>query len=243
MDQWQYTPAKDLGLSQRLKSARRESGLVGLITRNLWWLVARGYFALFQRVKVEGLQNLPTDAPFILVANHCSHFDALLLACKLPLKLRNQVFPIAAGDSFFETPILRAFAAGAMNALPLWRRNAGHHAMDDLRQRLLTGPCGYILFPEGTRSRDGNMKPFKAGVGMLIAASSVPVIPCHIDGTHKALPADRRFPRTAKITLRIGKPLHFTDTPNHKDGWTHIAQALQSAVAKLAEKDSSDQTI
>ena len=93
------------------------------------------------------------------------------------------------GDTFFQTPIMRAFAAGAMNALPLWRKNAGRHAMEDLRQRLIGEPCGYILFPEGTRSRDGAMKRFKAGVGMLVNGTRVPVIPCHIEGTHRALAA------------------------------------------------------
>ena len=71
----------------------------------------------------------------------------------LPLRLRNCVFPLAAGDTFFETPAIAAFAAGMMNAPPLWRKNCGHHAIETLRQRPVAEPCGYILFPEGTRSR------------------------------------------------------------------------------------------
>src|SRR4051812_5301040 len=112
MEQWQYKPAHDLGLSEadRLRSPARESGLVGFITRNVWWFCMRGYFATCQRVSIEGLENLPQAPPVLLVSNHCSHFDALLLACELPLRLRNHVFPIAAGDHFFETPIIRAFA-------------------------------------------------------------------------------------------------------------------------------------
>ena len=51
--------------------------------------------------------------------------------------------------------------------------------------------CGYILFPEGTRSRDGVIKEFKCGLGMLVAGTDVPVIPCYLQGTFKALSADR----------------------------------------------------
>jgi 1-acyl-sn-glycerol-3-phosphate acyltransferase len=243
MEQWQYKPARDLGLgsSERLTSLKRESGLVGLVTRNVWWWMVRGYFRIFQRVRIEGLENLPKDPPFMLVANHCSHFDALLLASALPLKLRNKVFPIAAGDTFFQTPFVRIFAAGAMNALPLWRKNTGKHAMDDLRARLVSEPCGYILFPEGTRSRNGVMKPFKAGVGMLIAGTDIPVVPCNLEGTHRALPPDRRFPRRAVITLRIGRAMTFHDVANTREGWSEIAQRLEAAVRQLAMEEPNHQ--
>src|SRR5436309_663362 len=151
MEPWKYQPAQDLGLPQRerLRSPKRESGLVGLMARSTWHVLVKSYLAACQRVRVEGREHLPAKPPFVLVSNHCSHLDAILLAAQLPLKLRNHVFPIAAGDTFFETPLVSAFAAGAMNALPLWRKNAGSHALHDLRWRLVNEPCAYILFPEG----------------------------------------------------------------------------------------------
>jgi 1-acyl-sn-glycerol-3-phosphate acyltransferase len=235
MDDWKYNPAQDLGLSEkeRLRSIHREPGLLGHLTRNTWWLFLRTYFALFQKVTTTGKQNLPTKLPFILVANHASHFDALLLALALPLKLRNHVFPIAAGDTFFETPILSAFAAGAMNALPMWRKNAGRHAMEQLRSRLINEPCGYILFPEGTRSRTGQIAPFRAGVGMLIANANVPIIPCHLQGTFHALPANKKIPRRSHITLTFGPPLSFHQTPNTREGWNLIATTLEQSIRNL----------
>jgi 1-acyl-sn-glycerol-3-phosphate acyltransferase len=159
-----------------------------------------------------------------------------VLASVLPARLRHQVFPIAAGDTFFETRLASAFAAGMMNALPMWRRNAGRHAMEQLRDRLLHehgGGCGYILFPEGTRSRTGEMGKFRAGVGMVVAATAVPVIPCHLEGTFCALPADRKIPRRAKIRLRIGAPLSFSDVANGREGWNGIATILEAAVRTL----------
>lgn len=244
MDTWKYQPARDLGLTeaQRLRSIRRETGLVAALSRHCWWGLVRAYFKLGQRVTVDGSQHLPRTVPFVLVANHCSHLDAMVLACNLPARLRHHVFPIAAGDTFFETRLASAFAAGMMNALPMWRRNAGRHAMEELRDRLRNEPappgqphgCGYILFPEGTRSRTGDMAPFRAGVGMVVANTPVPVIPCHLDGTFRALPPDRRVPRRAHIHLRIGPPLHFTTTPNTREGWDQIATTLEHAVRSLA---------
>jgi len=100
MDDWKYKPAGDLGMTekQRLRSVKRESGLFGAITHNCWWLLVRGYFRACQRVEVHGRENLPTETPFVLAANHASHLDALLLGSLLPTKLRNVVFPNSRRD-------------------------------------------------------------------------------------------------------------------------------------------------
>lgn len=208
-------------------------GAVSHAIRGLWWQSLRAYFTLCQRITVEGGDNLPATPPFVLVANHQSHLDALLLAWALPADLRRCVLPLAAGDTFFKTPAARLFFSAAMNALPLWRTHAGRHALGDLRQRLLTRPCGYILFPEGTRSRTGVMGKFRPGVGMLIAGTRVPVLPCHIAGTFDALPPQRSIPRRAHLQLRIGKPLDFSHLPNHRDAWDEIAARLETQVRGL----------
>jgi 1-acyl-sn-glycerol-3-phosphate acyltransferase len=237
VDEWQYKPAQDLGIAgtDRLRSVKRESGLPGLIGRNLWWWWVRGVLRLTERVEVIGREHLPAAAPFVMVANHSSHLDVMVLATALPLRLRNCVIPLAAGDTFFETPVVAAFAASMMNALPLWRKNCGHHAIDTLRQRLIAEPCGYILFPEGTRTRTGLMSPFRHGIGMLVAAANAPVIPCHLDGTFAALPPGVKWPRPRRIVLRIGKPLLFDRVPNERAGWETTARALEQAVRALAK--------
>jgi 1-acyl-sn-glycerol-3-phosphate acyltransferase len=124
-------------------------------------------------------------------------------------------------------------AANMMNALPLWRKNCGHHAIAALRQRLVTEPCGYILFPEGTRSRTGQINPFRHGIGMLVAATPVPVIPCHLDGTFHALPPGAQWPRPTQIVLRMGAPLQFAGVPNQREGWETIARDVEQAVRAL----------
>jgi 1-acyl-sn-glycerol-3-phosphate acyltransferase len=236
MQQWDLQPARDLGLppGERLRSLRRENGLISTGLHLAWWTVVRGYLAVWHRLAICGQQNIPARPPFILVANHTSHLDALALAAPLPWRHCDRIFPIAAGDVFFQTPLVSAFAAGMLNALPMWRKKCGPHTLAELRKRLLEEPCAYILFPEGTRARDGQMSSFKPGLGMLVAETSVPVVPCYLDGCFQALSAEQRWPRPRRIRLHIGAPLTFTAVANNREGWLHVAAAMEERVRALA---------
>lgn len=235
MEPWRIEPARDLGqpMSQRTRSLQRESGLVSTGLHLACWTFIRAYLSLFQRLRVEGRKNLPAGPPYVLVANHTSHLDALALSCFLPWRIRHRVFPIAAGDVFFETPAMSAFSAFFLNALPMWRKKCGPHALQELRERLVSDPCVYVLFPEGARSRDGEMLPFKRGLGMLIAGTAVPVVPCRLDGCFEAMPADVRWPRPGRIRVRIGKPLEFSGVSNDRRGWEHLMVTVEAAVKAL----------
>jgi 1-acyl-sn-glycerol-3-phosphate acyltransferase len=238
VENWNYQPAHDLELPPlaRWRSVRRESGMGELIAHGVWWTMVRGYLAAVHRLQVEGREHLPDRPPFVLIANHSSHLDALALAVALPRKLRRHVLPIAAGDTFFDKPAMAAFAALLLNALPLWRHSAGRHAMEQLRQRLLDEPCGYILFPEGTRSRTGEMNRFKPGLGMIVAGADVPVIPCHLTGAHEAWPPDSKRPHLVPITIRIGAPLRFAHLENARAGWEQVAKESEEAVRALVRR-------
>jgi len=237
MDDWHYKPAGDLGLphDEAFKSLKRESGLISTALHWLWWSFVRLYLAVWHRLRVEGREHLPRNPPFILVANHSSHLDALVLAALLDLRLRDQIFPIAAGDVFFTNPAISAFAALMLNALPMWRKHCGPHALAELKQRLIEEPCCYILFPEGQRTRTGEMLPFKAGIGMLLAGTDVPVVPCYIDGCFQALRPETRWPVPHRIKVRIGAPLCFGNVQNKRHGWEQVAEDLRAAVTALGQ--------
>ena len=236
MEEWRFEPAHDFGLSakQRRLSLRREVGLESAISCFLWRSITRVYLAIAHRLKISGRENLPANAPFILVANHASHLDAIILGGIVPLRFVGAVFPIAAGDTFFTKRASSIFATAFMNALPIWRKNCGAHSLEDLRERLLKGACVYILFPEGTRTRTGEVAPFKPGLGRLVAGTNIPIVPCYLDGTFAALPASRTVPRWKKISARIGKPLLFADTTNDRAGWQSLAATVEEAVRALA---------
>jgi 1-acyl-sn-glycerol-3-phosphate acyltransferase len=235
VEQWDLQPAHDLGLppGQRLRSLQRESGLMSTGMHLAWWTLVRGYLAAWHRLAISGRQHLPKEPPFVLVANHASHLDAFVLAAPLSWRLRDRVYPIAAGDVFFETPLTTAFAAGMLNALPMWRKKCGPHALQQLRQRLLEEPAIYILFPEGARSRDGSMLPFKAGLGMLVAETNVPVVPCYLEGCFDALRPEEKWPRRCPIHLYMGAPQVFDSAKNDRAGWLHIAAETEAAVRRL----------
>lgn len=236
MERWEYKPAGDLGLTgrARLTSLRRETGLLGLLTRHLWRGALRLYFKLWHRLRIEGRENLPRDAPFIVIANHTSHLDAPALSVSLPAHFADRIFPLAAGDTFFTGSGSSTFAAIALNALPIWRRKTRPEHLATLRERLGEQACIYILFPEGTRSRDGTMAAFKPGLGCLVAGTPVPVVPCHLDGAFAAFPPHAKLPRARRIAIRIGAPLRFPDTANDRAGWHAIADAAEQAVRALA---------
>jgi 1-acyl-sn-glycerol-3-phosphate acyltransferase len=235
MDPWRYEPARDLELPpvERARSLRRESGLFSTAGHLVWRLSTQAFFKLYHRLGVDDGHSIPLEPPFVMIANHTSHLDALVLAAVLPWRLCDCVFPVAAGDVFFNTPAVSLFAATMLNALPMWRRNCGSHALAELRKRLVEEPCGLILFPEGTRSRDGSLQPFKAGLGMLIAGTAVPVIPCHLSGAFQAFPPAARWPRPRKIRLKVGRPLVFASVPNAREGWEHVTIQAHEAVRQL----------
>jgi 1-acyl-sn-glycerol-3-phosphate acyltransferase len=236
VDDWQIDPAHDLGLSgmQRLRSLKRESGLLESVARFGWWGFVHLWMRLLHRLQIHGRENLPAEPRFVMVANHASHLDALVLGCAMPLRWRDHLFPLAAGDVFFEKYSVASFAATCLNALPVWLRKVGRYAMQDLRSRLLSEQCIYILFPEGGRTRDGRMLPFKAGVGMLVAGTNVPVVPCYLHGTFEAGPPGTSLPRPLPIELRVGQPLTFPEVANEYAGWGDIARAVEEKVRHLA---------
>jgi len=238
VDEWQYRPAGDLHLKpgESLRSLRREGGLISGITQTAWRALVRLYLRGYHRLRIEGAENLPAEPPFVMIGNHTSHLDALVLASAMPWRLRRFVFPIAAGDVFFETPGAALFSAMMLNALPMWRKRCGSHAMQELRDRLISGPSIYILFPEGTRSRDGSLGRFKPGLGMIVAGAPAPVVPCHLEGAFAASPPGARVPRPLPLRLRIGAPLAFGDLPNDRSGWQEIATRLETAVAGLRDQ-------
>ena len=236
VEPWQLQPARDTGLTpaERFRSIRRESGLLESMAQQTWFSMLRMYFSLAHRLTICGREKLPIHGPFVLAANHCSHFDALVLGAALKPRHRERAFPIAAGDVFFQTKAVSIFSAIMLNALPMWRKNCGPHALAELRRKLQEEKAIFIIFPEGGRTRTGSMMPFKHGLGMLVAQTDVPVVPCGLIGTFGALPPSRKVPRPAKINLVIGEPVNFGATPNDREGWSQIARSLESSIRELA---------
>jgi len=235
MNGWEFQPARDKELHgiERHRSLQRENGLAASVTRLLWWATLRLIFRVWNRLKVNGREHLPKSPPFILVANHSSHLDAPLLASLLPARWRDRVSPVAASDTFFEKRSLAAFADWFMNALAIRRRGTGAHDLELMRTRLQEDRAVFIIFPEGTRSRTGRMQAFKSGIGRLVAGSNTPVVPCRLEGCHRAWPPGAHFVKPTRLRIHIGEPRTFENVEDHREGWNRIAEELQHAVESL----------
>lgn len=233
---WTFRPARDQGLppSERLRSIGRERGLGGLALAMFWRGLVWTYLRLFHRLRIDGREHLPHDPPFIMVANHASHLDALALSLALPPRLAANAYALAAGDTFFTSNAKAAFAAYAINALPVWRGKTSARDMTGLRQRLHEDRAVLILFPEGTRTRTGEMGTFKPGIGALVAATTVPVVPCYLEGAFAAWPPTRRLPRPGRLRLVIGAPLDFSAAGTDRAGLHDVSARSERAVRALA---------
>lgn len=235
MKDWTFRPARDHGLKpeDRLRSHGRERGLGSLVVSSAWRVLVAGYLRAMHRLEVTGREHLPPP-PFVMVANHASHLDALTLAAALPWSAARNAFALAAGDTFFSSTPAAAFAAYAVNALPVWRSRTTAADLAGLRARLMEDGAVFILFPEGTRSRTGAMAAFKPGIGALVAGSSVPVVPCWLEGAGAAWPAGQRMPKPGRLRLFIGPPLDFGEVPEDRAGGAVIAERCAEAVRALS---------
>jgi 1-acyl-sn-glycerol-3-phosphate acyltransferase len=238
VNDWRYNPAQDLGLqpNQRHCSPLRESDLTSSVLRFGWLMTVRTILKCWNRLEIHGLENLPDQPPFVIVANHSSHLDTVVLASALSLRWRDHVSPLAAGDYFFATPPLAGLSAVILNALPIWRdrRHGQRHELGDLRERLVNQSAVYIVFPEGSRSRDGQLHEFKPGFATLVAGTDIPVLPCHLSGSFAAMPPDASAVRPRKIILQIGTPLTFETVANHAEGWRRIAAVTKDKIVALS---------
>ena len=236
MKNWEYRPARDLEmpLRERILSMKRESGLGGLLIYHFAWRLLHCYLLLFQHLRVKGKDLLPVKGPFVLIANHSSHLDALALCAMLPKDLRAQARPLAAADTFFTNPIISTFSAFIINALPIYRGRVGSHALASVRESIVNYELCLIMFPEGTRSRNGEIVSFRHGIGVLVASTRVPVVPCRIQGAYEAWPPQSNRPRNGNIEIIIGEPMCFEHIPSNRRGWSQISSQLEERVRGLS---------
>ena len=241
MDAWHFEPARDLGLSgaQRRRSLLREVGLESAISCFLWRTITRMYLAIAHRLEIHGRNNLPARPPFVLVANHASHLDAVVLGAILPARFVGAVFPIAAGDTFFTKPASSIFATACMNALPIWRKNCGAHSLEDLRERLAGGECVYILFPEGTRTRTGEMENSNPASADSSRARTFPLFPVICAGRLRRCRRRGKFRIGKKSAWPLASHCRLQTTTNDRAGWESIAETAENAVRFLADKISA----
>ncbi len=225
-------PASNAWIEQLVPPDRQPARWEDQLHHLTWSFIRRGLQASHS-LDIRGAEHFPDHGPSIIVANHNSHLDTLLLGSVIPRPVRARFSPLAAGDTFFRNPSQSWLSSRLLNLRPLWREKPGSHNLSRLRASLIEHPSCLLLFPEGTRSRSGTMGHFKPGVGMLVAGTNIPVIPCHIRGTFEAWPCHRKAPKGGQLRLRVGPPRHFPGHSACSKDWRHIAHELEEAVRGL----------
>ncbi|MBI1902208.1 MAG: 1-acyl-sn-glycerol-3-phosphate acyltransferase [Planctomycetia bacterium] len=156
--------------------------------------------AVLFRVRCDGRRHIPRRGGAILVSNHQSYLDPVLVgigACRYPTMLaRRELFGFA--------PL--RWLIRSLNGIPIDRDGADVAAVKETLRRLKRGQV-VVLFPEGTRTRDGRVTPLRSGFAMLARRAGVPIVPVAIDGAWQAWPRTRVLPRPETMQVEYGLPI------------------------------------
>lgn len=193
--------------------------------KNLAKLLAKIFF----RFRVIHPERLPQSGGLILAANHQSYFDPPLVGI-----CSKRAVHYLARKTLMEWPFFGPLFPD-MNVIPVDRDGNDMSALKTVIRKIKEGE-GVVLFPEGTRSRDGKLQPGQAGVGLVIAKTLAPVVPVRIFGSYEAFPRGSKGVKFHPIRVVIGEPIHFTkeDVANaDRDTYRQLSQRVMDAIAKL----------
>jgi len=185
----------------------------------------------FFRGEIVGLENLPRDGGFLLASNHASHLDPPFVGAVLPHQLA-----FFARKSLWK-PGIASWWLDSVGAIPVERDSGDLSAI----KRVITtlrGGRPIVLFPEGTRSPDGQLQPAKPGVGMIVCKTHVPVVPCRIFNSHVAFGRHGGLRPGTPINIVYGKPLSPADYDHPADGkerYQRASERIMAAIAALQE--------
>jgi 1-acyl-sn-glycerol-3-phosphate acyltransferase len=237
MKQWEYDPSKsiDKSISEKLKEFPREIDMTHSFFRACWNAVLRIFLKTFFRLTIIGEENLPKNQTYILIANHCSHLDSLCMSSAIPFHKISTTYSVAAKEFFFSSFGRSLFSSIFVNAIPFDRQKEKRKSLELCADLLKKRNQVLIMFPEGTRSENGEMLPFKKGIGILTAGTDHLVIPAYLKNAHLAWPKHSFFFRPVKVSLIIGKPMQFKALSQDQASYSQIAELLQSEVTHLKD--------
>jgi 1-acyl-sn-glycerol-3-phosphate acyltransferase len=185
---------------------------------------------------VEGLDHLDAVRPPVLfVANHASHVDTPLFLCSLPRSWRAKTAVAAAADYFFDVWWRAATTALVFNTFPI-ERTGGKRATTTARKLIVEG-WNVLVFPEGTRSKDGWLGRWRHGAARLAIQYRLPVVPVALRGTYAAMPRGRSWPLKGRlpVSVRFGPAL----LPEEGEDFRALSRRMQLALARLWDEDAS----
>ena len=169
-------------------------------------LLASGLFRVLTGWEVRGRENIPREGGVIVAANHISFWDPPLIGSALPREMH-----FLAKEELFRTPVL-GWAIRGVNSIPIRRGVADLTGMARALEVLRVGEA-LLMFPEGSRMRDGELHPARPGVGMMAVHADVPIVPCYISGSGRPR---RWLVRRARVRIWFGRAWNWRDLAGHE---------------------------
>lgn len=216
-----------------IKQIRLKTRLSDILLTFLFKNILVFIFRTFWFLKIKGSENLPKQGPFILCPNHASYLDGFVVFCGLPFRLTMQTYFLGRRD-IFEYPLL-SWALKLSRLIPF---DTATHLTEAMQAAsyVLSAKKVTCIFPEGQRSINENVQPFKKGIGILLKELGVRVVPVYIQGSHRSWPRGRKVPRFCHLEIIFGKPILAKDLLKEKPAvseYEAIAYALREEVIKL----------
>jgi len=191
--------------SEKMSSSAEPVSHKKSMLQRIIWTAGRLLYRKFFNLSCQGLEHIPTDTPFLIAANHCSHLDSGAIIVALWDRV-DRVHPLGAKDYFFNSPFKAWFFGSIMHVVPFDRHD---QIFEGLRasSQVLSPATPLLIYPEGTRSVTGELQVFKVGLGLLALELGVPVVPTYIRGTYAALPKGRNLPHRRPIEVVFEAPI------------------------------------
>lgn len=202
------------------------------------WTSFRLVFAGYFRWRVFNAERVPLTGPVILASNHASYIDPPLVGAGV----RRQI-SFLARETIFHVPVLASILR-SWEVVPVDRDGGTGRGLKQILARLEEGGA-IILFPEGTRSRHGELNPARSGIGLTVIKSAAPIVPARVFGTHEAFGPHMRMPRPKRLMVKYGQPMWFKELRAEaatcskqrvKEIYQEVADQIMVEIAKLEAK-------
>ena len=188
-------------------------------------------FKIFFRFKIINIEKVPEKGGVIVVSNHVSHLDPLVIGAAI----RHRQSTFMAKRGLFKIPLVGAFVKTF--SFPVDRDTPQPSTIKEAVRRLKNGEL-IVMFPEGGRSKDGSLLDAKRGTGLIAALSGAKVIPAYIDGTNTVLPAGAKFIRLSSIRIIFGDSIETKGKESGRDFQERIGNDIMEEIRNLKNKMS-----
>jgi len=175
-----------------------------------WRWVCRVILRLGFGLRTHNAERVPREGGYLLVSNHASNLDPPILGCML----EREVHYLAKAEMFENRLLARVFRS--INAHPIRRGGVDRQAMKECGELIRNGAL-LTIFPEGTRTHDGEMQAPKPGVAMIAVQARARCLPAYIAGSYRAWPRHRTFPRPTRLDVYYGAPFDLPERPEGMD--------------------------